>query len=197
MSRRPLALAHDTEKIVMEIILLERVGRLGNIGDKVTVKNGYARNFLLPRNKAVRATKANLEQFEAQRAALEAQNAEKRATAQQDAKKFEGVSLTLIRPASEDGKLYGSVNVRDVQEALAAKGLEVSRLQVVIRNPIKNAGSYKVGVQLHPEVVVDVTVTVARNEASAAAEAKAEAEAEAAEAAAAAAAAANSEEEAA
>ena len=166
----------------MQVILLERVGRLGNMGDKVTVKDGYARNFLLPRNKAVRATKANLEQFETKRAALEAENAAKRTQAQTDAKKYEGISLLLIRQASEDGKLYGSVALRDVEEELAAKGYTVSRQLINIAKPIKNTGTYTIGLQLHPEVEVPVTLKVARNEAAAAASAAAEAEAAKAEA---------------
>jgi large subunit ribosomal protein L9 len=147
----------------MQVILLERVGRLGNMGDKVTVKDGYARNFLLPRSMAVRATAANLEQFETKRAALEAENAKKRADAVAVAAKHEGVSITIVRQASEDGKLYGSVTARDIEEALAAKGFVVARQQVVIAATIKTLGDYTVNVQLHPEVALPVAVSVARN----------------------------------
>lgn len=148
----------------MEVILLERVGRLGNLGDKVTVKDGYARNFLLPRSKAVRATKDNLAQFETKREAIAAENAKKRESAQMGSKKFEGLTLALVRASSEDGKLYGSVGARDIELELIAKGFEVSRQQLQLPTTIKNTGTYKIGVELHPEVIVPITLHVVRNE---------------------------------
>jgi large subunit ribosomal protein L9 len=147
----------------MEVILLERVEKLGKIGDVVTVKNGFARNFLLPRKKALRSNAANLKVFEAQKAQIIAENDTRRATAEADAKGVEGKSVTLIRQASNTGQLYGSVAVRDIAEALAADGAKVGKQHVVLDRPIKAIGVYDVKVTLHAEVVVMVKVNVARS----------------------------------
>ena len=147
----------------MEVILLERVEKLGGIGDVVTVKNGFARNYLLPRKKALRANEANRKVFEANRERLEAQNAERRAAAQKDAGKVEGASVQLIRQASNAGQLYGSVTARDLAEALAAQGHEVAKNQIVLYKPIKTIGMQDVKIALHPEVSVTIRVNVARS----------------------------------
>lgn len=147
----------------MEVILLERVEKLGQIGDVVTVKNGFARNFLLPRNKALRSNAANLKVFEANKAKIVADNDAKRGEAEQAAKTVEGTAVTLIRQASNTGQLYGSVAVRDIVEALEAEGKKVSRQQVVLDKPIKAIGVYEVKVALHAEVSVTVKVNVARS----------------------------------
>ena len=147
----------------MEVILLERVEKLGKIGDVVTVKNGFARNFLLPRKKALRSNAANLKLFESQKANIVAENDARRTTAQADATGVEGKSETLIRQASNTGQLYGSVAVRDIAEALAADGAKVGKQHVVLDRPIKAIGIYDVKVTLHAEVVVMVKVNVARS----------------------------------
>jgi large subunit ribosomal protein L9 len=147
----------------MDVILLERVEKLGRIGDVVTVKPGYARNFLLPRGKALRATDANKAKFEAQRANLEAENAKRRDVAQEEAKTIDGLSFVLIRQASNAGALYGSVAGRDIAEALAEAGHKVARQAVVLDRPIKALGLHTVKVSLHPEVSVTVTANVARS----------------------------------
>ena len=147
----------------MDLILLERVDKLGAIGDVVSVKDGYARNFLLPNKKALRANAANKKVFEANRERIEADNAAKRGVAEQDAKKVDGASVTLIRQASNTGQLYGSVAVRDLIEALEAQGHKIARNQVVLDKPIKSIGVYDVKVALHPEVSVTVKVNVARS----------------------------------
>jgi large subunit ribosomal protein L9 len=147
----------------MEVILLERVEKLGHIGDVVTVKNGFARNFLLPRNKALRSNAANLKVFEANKAQIVADNETKKTAAQADASGIDGHSVTLIRQASNTGQLYGSVAVRDVVEALEADGKKVNKQQVVLNKPIKAIGLYEVQVALHAEVVVTVKVNVARS----------------------------------
>ena len=147
----------------MEVILLERVEKLGKIGDIVTVKNGFARNFLLPRKKALRSNAANLKVFEAQKATIIAENDTRRTTAQADAISVEGKSVTLIRQASNTGQLYGSVAVRDIAEALAADGAKVGKQHVVLDRPIKAIGVYDVKVTLHAEVIVIVKVNVARS----------------------------------
>lgn len=147
----------------MEVILLERVEKLGQIGDVVTVKNGFARNFLLPRNKALRSNAANLKVFEANKAKIVADNDAKRGEAQTAAKTVEGTAVTLIRQASNTGQLYGSVAVRDIVEALEAEGKKVGRQQVVLDKPIKAIGVYEVKVALHAEVSVTVKVNVARS----------------------------------
>lgn len=147
----------------MDVILLERVEKLGAIGDVVTVKPGYARNFLLPRGKALRATDANRKKFEADRARIEADNAKRRDIARSDAKDIDGVTVVLIRQSSNSGQLYGSAAPRDIADALAAAGHKVNRAQVVLDKPIKMLGVHQVKVALHPEVVVAVKVNVARS----------------------------------
>ncbi len=147
----------------MEVILLERVEKLGAIGDVVHVKNGFARNYLLPNKKALRANEANRKLFEANRARIEAENAEKRSAAEKDAANVEGKTVQLIRQASNVGHLFGSVSARDIVEALAAEGATVSKSQVILDRPIKNIGMYDVRVALHPEVSVTVHVNVARS----------------------------------
>jgi large subunit ribosomal protein L9 len=147
----------------MEVILLERIEKLGTIGDVVKVKNGYARNFLLPRGKALRANESNRKVFEANREKIEAQNAERRTVAQKDAGTIDGVTIQLIRQASNVGHLYGSVTARDLAEALEAGGYKVAKNQIVLDRPIKSIGVQEVKVQLHPEVSVTITVNVARS----------------------------------
>lgn len=147
----------------MKVILLERVDRLGAIGDVVSVKDGFARNFLLPRSKALRATAANLKVFEAQRHQIEARNADAKAAAERAAAKLDGSSYVLIRQAGESGQLYGSVSGRDVADAANAEGARVERSQVVLDKPIKTLGVHAVKVRLHAEVVVTVNVNVARS----------------------------------
>ncbi|MEK9210178.1 50S ribosomal protein L9 [Sphingomonas sp. 2378] len=147
----------------MNVILLERVEKLGAIGDVVSVKDGYARNFLLPRKKALRANEANKKVFEANRARIEAENANRRAEAEVEAKTFDNVTVTLIRQASNVGQLYGSVAVRDLVDALVADGHKVNKGQIVLDRPIKAIGLYDVRVALHPEVAVTVKVNVARS----------------------------------
>jgi large subunit ribosomal protein L9 len=147
----------------MEIILLERVEKLGVIGDVVKVKDGFARNYLLPNNKALRANDANRKLFETNRARIEADNADKRGEAEKDSKNVEGKSVQLIRQASNVGHLYGSVSARDIAEALEAVGAKVTRGQVVLDRPIKALGVHDVRIALHPEVSVMVKVNVARS----------------------------------
>jgi large subunit ribosomal protein L9 len=147
----------------MEVILLERIGRLGQMGDTVRVKDGYARNFLLPNGKALRATKENKTRFEAMRAELETKNLAAKGEAEQFATKLDGKTLVVVRQASETGQLFGSVSPRDIAGMLTADGAEVSRSQVVLNAPIKSIGQYKVPIALHPEVEVIVTINVARS----------------------------------
>src|SRR5262245_28243902 len=147
----------------MDVILLERIEKLGHIGDVVKVKNGYARNYLLPRGKALRANEANRQVFEANRTRIEADNAERRQGAEKDAKSIEGVSVKLIRQASNTGQLYGSVSARDLAEALEAQGHKVAKNQIVLDRPIKAIGVSEVRVALHPEVSVAIRVNVARS----------------------------------
>jgi large subunit ribosomal protein L9 len=147
----------------MEVILLERVEKLGKIGDVVTVKNGFARNFLLPRNKALRSNAANLKVFEANKAQIVADNDAKRGVAEIDAQTIDGVTVTLIRQASNTGQLYGSVAARDLIEALEADGKKVGKNQIVLDKPIKAIGLYEVKITLHAEVVVMIKVNVARS----------------------------------
>jgi large subunit ribosomal protein L9 len=147
----------------MEVILLERVGRLGQMGDVVRVKDGFARNFLLPRHKALRATKANRERFETQRVQLEARNLELKSEAAKIAEKLDGKSFVMIRQAGEMGQLYGSVSSRDVADAITADGFSVERSQVVLNTPIKTIGLHTVVIALHGEVEAKVTVNVARS----------------------------------
>jgi large subunit ribosomal protein L9 len=147
----------------MEVILLERVEKLGAIGDVVNVKNGFARNYLLPNKKALRANESNRKVFEANRARIEADNADKRAVAETEAKGVEGKTVQLIRQASNVGHLYGSVSARDIVDALAGEGAHVTRSQIVLDHPIKDIGMHDVKVALHPEVAVTVHVNVARS----------------------------------
>ena len=147
----------------MEVILLERVEKLGSIGDVVTVKNGFARNYLLPNKKALRANEANRKVFEANRAKIEADNAERRSAAETEAKSVDGKTVRLIRQASNTGQLYGSVSARDIVEALAGEGAHVTKSQVVLARPIKGIGMHDVKIALHPEVAVTVHVNVARS----------------------------------
>ncbi len=156
----------------MDIILLERVEKLGQMGQVVKVRPGYARNFLLPQKKALRATKANLALFESRKAALQALNLEKRTEAEYVAKKMDGVAVVIIRQAGETGILYGSVSARDIAESLVAAGYTVERQQVAIDQPIKSLGLAKVRVILHPEVSIGVTVNVARSAEEAALQAQ-------------------------
>ena len=147
----------------MDVILLERVEKLGVIGDVVKVKDGFARNYLLPRKKALRANEANRKVFEANRARIEADNANRRGGAEKEAGSFKDATVTLIRQASNTGQLYGSVAVRDLVEVLEADGHKLTRNQVVLDRPIKAIGLYEVRVALHPEVSVSVKVNVARS----------------------------------
>ena len=147
----------------MQIILLERVEKLGTIGDVVTVKDGYARNFLLPNKKALRANETNRKVFEANRAKIEADNASRRGEAEVHSKDVEGRSVVLIRASSNSGQLYGSVSVRDIVDALNADGANLSKSMIVLERPIKTIGVFDVRVQLHPEVAVSVKVNVARS----------------------------------
>lgn len=147
----------------MQVILLERVEKLGQIGDVVTVKDGFARNFLLPNKKALRANESNRKVFEANRATIEADNAKRRGEAEINSKDVDGKSVTLIRQASNAGQLYGSVSVRDIVEALEAEGAKVTKSMVVLDRPIKAIGVETVRVTLHPEVVVTIKVNVARS----------------------------------
>jgi large subunit ribosomal protein L9 len=148
----------------MQVILLERIAKLGQMGDTVKVRDGYARNFLLPQGKALRANKANLERFENERAQLEARNLERKSEAEAVASKLDGEALVMIRSAGETGQLYGSVSTRDIAEGLTAGGFSVGRSQVELRTPIKTIGLHSVVIQLHPEVEVGVSVNVARSE---------------------------------
>jgi large subunit ribosomal protein L9 len=147
----------------MEVILLERVEKLGAIGDVVKVKDGFARNFLLPNKKALRSNAANRKVFEANRARIEADNASRRSDAEKEAGNFNDVSVTMIRQASNTGQLYGSVAVRDLVEAITADGHKVNKSQIVLDRPIKSIGVYEIKVALHPEVSVTVKVNVARS----------------------------------
>jgi large subunit ribosomal protein L9 len=147
----------------MEVILLERVAKLGQMGETVNVRPGYARNFLLARGKALRATKANKEHFETQRAQLEARNLERRKEAEVVGEKLNGQSFTIIRQAGESGVLYGSVSTRDLAEIMIAGGFTVDRNQIVLNHPIKTLGLHEVPVSLHPEVEVNVTINIARS----------------------------------
>jgi large subunit ribosomal protein L9 len=147
----------------MDIILLERVEKLGNIGDVVTVKDGFARNYLLPNKKALRANDANKKVFEAQRDRIEAENAEKRTEAEKHSSQVEGKEVVLIRASSNSGQLYGSVSVRDIVDALNEQDANVSKQMIVLERPIKTLGIFDVRVSLHPEVAVMVKVNVARS----------------------------------
>ncbi len=152
----------------MDVILLERIEKLGQMGDTVKVKPGFARNYLLPQKKALRANKENQARFETQRVQLEAQNLQRREEAQAVAAKLDGLSILIIRQAGEGGMLYGSVSGRDVADAIKEAGFTVERRQVALDNPIKSLGTAQVRVSLHPEVAVTVKVTVARSQEEAA-----------------------------
>ncbi|MCX7890290.1 MAG: 50S ribosomal protein L9 [Rhodobacteraceae bacterium] len=147
----------------MQVILLERVAKLGQMGDVVKVKEGYARNFLLPQGKALRASEANLKAFEGRKAQLEAQNLETRREAEKIAARLDGQTYVVIRSASDAGALYGSVTARDAAEAATAGGVTVSRNQIVLDRPIKELGMHGVTVVLHPEVTARITLNVARS----------------------------------
>ncbi|CAN5247379.1 50S ribosomal protein L9 [soil metagenome] len=151
----------------MEVILLERVAKLGQMGDVVKVKDGFARNFLLKRNKALRATKDNREKYDGMKADLEAKNIQAKGEATEVAKKIDGRNVIIIRQASETGQLYGSVSVRDIMAALEKDGVALNRSQVLLDAPIKTIGQHKITIAVHPEVEVHVSTTVARSEAEA------------------------------
>jgi large subunit ribosomal protein L9 len=158
----------------MQVILLERLGKLGQIGEEVRVRDGYARNFLLPQGKALRATEANRAKFQGMKAELEARNLEKKGEAETVAKKLDGQTVIVIRQAGEGGQLYGSVSTRDIANALGEAGFKVERNQIVLNIPIKSIGMHKMPVELHGEVEVEVTVNVARNADEAARQARGE-----------------------
>jgi large subunit ribosomal protein L9 len=158
----------------MQVILLERIARLGQMGDVVRVRDGYARNFLLPQGKALRATKENSKRFEAERAQLEARNLERKGEAAAVAAKLDGQSFIVVRQAGETGQLYGSVTARDLADALTAGGFTVGRSQVVLHQPIKTIGLHTVAIALHPEVESKITVNVARSEDEATRQARGE-----------------------
>lgn len=151
----------------MEVILLERIGRLGHMGDTVSVKPGYARNFLLPQKKALRATPSNVAYFETQKAKLQAENATRKAAAETLAKKVDGLKIVVIRTAGETGHLYGSVSARDIADAVTAAGYTITRDMVAMHHPIKTIGLFDEVVHLHPEVEVTIKVNVARSDAEA------------------------------
>jgi large subunit ribosomal protein L9 len=147
----------------MDIILLERVGKLGHIGDVVKVKNGYARNFLLPQNKALRATKANLSVFEKQRKEIEANNLKAKTEAEKVAAKMTNITATIIRQAGESGQLFGSVSARDISLSLDEQGYKVDKSQIILDRAIKTLGLVDLMVRLHPEVEIKITVNIARS----------------------------------
>ncbi|HEV2900534.1 50S ribosomal protein L9 [Mesorhizobium sp. AaZ16] len=158
----------------MEVILLERISRLGQMGDTVKVKDGFARNFLLPQGKALRANAANKNKFEGQRAQLETRNLERKSEAQQIADLLDGKSFIVVRSAGETGQLYGSVSTRDISEIVTAEGFSVSRNQVELNQPIKTIGLTNVAIALHPEVEVTITLNIARTADEAERQAKGE-----------------------
>lgn len=148
----------------MQVILLERIEKLGQMGDVVNVKAGYARNFLLPKKKAMRATNSNQAVFEQQRTQLEADNLKRRQEAESVSVKIDGISVTIIRQAGDSGQLYGSVSARDISESVTEAGATVNRNQILLNKPIKALGVYDTRVALHPEVSVNITVNIARTE---------------------------------
>jgi large subunit ribosomal protein L9 len=158
----------------MKVILLERVGRLGGIGDEVNVKDGFARNFLLPQGKALRASEGNRAKFETERQNIEARNAERRSEAEKNGASLDGKTIVMVRQAGETGQLYGSVSARDIADALVADGETVERNQVDLGTPIKTVGLHTVAINLHAEVTVTVTVNVARSTDEAERQAKGE-----------------------
>ncbi|MBO6719291.1 MAG: 50S ribosomal protein L9 [Rhizobiaceae bacterium] len=147
----------------MQVILLERVARLGQMGEEVKVKDGFARNYLLPKGKALRANDANRKKFEGQRSQLEARNLERKSEAQQIADKLDGKTFVVVRAAGETGQLYGSVSTRDISEILTAEGFSVGRNQVELNQPIKSIGLTNIAIALHPEVEVTITLNIARS----------------------------------
>lgn len=147
----------------MQVILLERIEKLGQMGDVVTVRPGYARNFLLPQKKALRATQGNLTYFETEKAQLEAANLERRTEAEKVGEKLEGLTVAIIRNAGDNGQLYGSVSSRDISDAVSAAGFTVARNQVLMERPLKMLGLHDYRIRLHPEVAVTVTVNVAQS----------------------------------
>jgi large subunit ribosomal protein L9 len=151
----------------MQIILLERIEKLGQMGDLVNVKPGYARNYLLPQGKALRANDANMERFESERVQREADNLTKRSEAEAEAKKMAGLAVSLVRAASEMGQLFGSVTSRDIAEAVTESGFTINRNQVVMDRAIKTLGLTEIKVRMHPEVSVSITVNIARSLAEA------------------------------
>lgn len=148
----------------MQVILLERIHKLGHMGETVSVKPGFARNYLLPQKKALRATEANLAYFESQKAKLEADNSARKSEAEKIAKKLDGVKVVVLRSAGETGHLYGSVSARDIADAVNAAGFKISRDMVAMHQPIKTLGIFEEVVRIHPEVEVTVKLNVARNE---------------------------------
>jgi len=148
----------------MEVILLERIGRLGQMGDVVNVKDGYARNFLLPQKKALRATQENRARFDSERTQLEANNLELKKEAEAVAEKLDGQIFVAIRSAGDTGQLYGSVSTRDIAELVTEGGFTIERRQVILERPIKTASLHQINVALHPEVIVKVALNVARSE---------------------------------
>ncbi len=147
----------------MEVILLERVGKLGQMGDVVRVKDGFARNFLLPKGKALRATEENRSRFENMKVDLEARNLEQKGEAEKVAQKLDGQSFSVLRQAAEGGQLYGSVSPRDLADLVSKHGFAISRAQIALNTPIKTIGLHKVPISLHPEIEVTINITVARN----------------------------------
>src|SRR5215813_3940949 len=158
----------------MEVILLERISRLGQMGETVKVKDGYARNFLLPQGKALRANEANKKKFEGQRAQLEARNLERKSEAQTIADQLDGKNFVVVRSAGETGQLYGSVSTRDISDILTAEGFTVARNQVELNQPIKAIGLTHIAIALHPEVEVTITLNIARTADEAERQAKGE-----------------------
>jgi len=148
----------------MQVILLERIGRLGQMGEVVKVRPGYARNFLLPQGKALRATKENMSRFETQRAQLEVNNLQRKQEAEAVAGKLSGKAFMVIRQAGDTGQLYGSVSTRDIADAVTAGGFTIDRVQVLLDRPIKNLGLHHIRVSLHPEVEIKIGINVARTE---------------------------------
>ncbi len=147
----------------MQVILLQRIGRLGQMGDVVNVKDGFARNFLLPQKKALRATEENRKRFESERTQLEANNLEQKKEAEAVAERLKGKTFVAIRSAGDTGQLYGSVSTRDIAEVVTAGGFTIERRQVIMEHPIKSLGLHETSVALHPEVIVKVTLNVARS----------------------------------
>ncbi|MCR9220833.1 MAG: 50S ribosomal protein L9 [Alphaproteobacteria bacterium] len=164
----------------VQVILLERIEKLGQMGDVVAVKPGFARNFLLPQGKAVRASESNMKQFEAKRAQLEAENLERKKDAERVAEDLDGLSVVIIRAASDTGQLYGSVNARDIAQAITEAGVTIARTQVMMEKPVKTLGVFDFRVKLHPEVIVDVQINVAQSQEEAEAQAERVARGEAA-----------------